>query len=386
MRLRACSPLLLSVVLLSCGGEPKTPAAPSPALPTVTYTVSGMVRDALGTPLEAARVSMAIPLSKTGPSFSTETDATGRYRGNLAAGSHYTLYAQRPGFENFYRTDVSISADTLLDDVTLRPGVQVSGKVSEAGVGPLDDATIEVVSGPNAGRSTLTGHPISGQYVLDHLSPGEFKLRASKSGYETVEQTVQATTNTNLNFSMKWSYGTCLQSVAPVSFAPYPSAGGTESAMVDANAGRSWTATSDAPWIQLLSSATRTGSGQVTFRVQPHAVGDKEPRKGAVMIRCMASEGQNIWITQSPDCQVRLDSASPAVFGGAGGTGQVSVRTGTTGCHWEATSQTDWMYIVGVRSGRGDSYVQFVVNANPTRQERTGLIVVGETTWEVRQR
>jgi hypothetical protein len=106
------------------------------------------------------------------------------------------------------------------------------------------------------------------------------------------------------------------------------------------------------------------------------------------MIRCSSSGGQNVWISQNPDCQVRLQAApdSPETFSAAGGVGHLWVQTGTPGCHWNARSQADWMHIVGVNDWRGNLEVRFVVKENPTRVGRTGLIVVGETSWQVTQR
>jgi hypothetical protein len=63
------------------------------------------------------------------------------------------------------------------------------------------------------------------------------------------------------------------------------------------------------------------------------------------------------------------------------------VRTGTVGCLWRASSETDWISIVGVNAWHGDfeGGPAFVVKPNQTGFERTGLIVVGETPWQVKQ-
>ena len=187
---------------------------------------------------------------------------------------------------------------------------------------------------------------------------------------------------------LKWSYGTCLQSVAPVLFDSYPSAGGTGTVTVSASAGRHWTAVPDSPWIEVPSPA-QVGSAQVIFRVLPHPGGATLPRRGAVQIRCSESEGQNVWVSQNPGCQVRLESAadSPAVFGAGGGTGHLLLSVGTPTCRWQFTSQTDWIRTVGITSWNGDlsSGVHFVVASNPTGRERTGTIVVGDTPWQVTQ-
>ena len=383
-------------LLTSCGGnEVGSSASPSPVVPTptppgapaTTYTVSGTVVDGDGKPVEGATVFVGVPDPRRGgATFSTTTDAQGRFRGALPSGSFYSFQVSKPGYESVSRMGVSVSGDTVLD-VTLNVGIRIFGNVTEAGVvGPLDDVTIEVLSGPSAGRSALTGQP-PGKYLLEHVLPGEFTLRARKTGYDPVEQTVRATTDTFIDFSLKWAYGTCLQSVTPVTFDPYPSAGGTETVTVRANAGRSWAVTADS-WIEIHTSATATGSGPVVFRVL--ANGSPLPRRGAVMIRCGASEGQNVWITQNAACRLSLESApdSPAVFDSAGGIGHLLLHVDAPACRWSFRSQTDWIHTTGITDWTGDVLggVSFAVSPNGTGMERVGTVVVGETAWQVRQR
>ena len=387
--------LLGPIVALACGsGEQKPALSPTPAasapISLLMYTISGTVHDDVGKPVADASVAAGAPFltaSKAVPGFFTKTDAAGQYQGRLAKGT-YTLFVNKPGFDSFSRADISLSADIVID-VTLRPGVIVAGKVIEAGVGPLDDATVEVTSGTNAGRRTLTGHPIPGQYFLDHILPGDFTLRVSKAGYDSVQQNVHAVDTTTVDFSIKWAYGTCLRSVGPVLFDFYPSGGGTETVTVAANAGRSWTATPDVPWVELISPSRQAGAAQINFRVQPNPSGAIERRRGAVMIRCSVSEGQNVWISQMPDCAVRLQAEpdTPSTFGSAGGIGHLLLQVGTPGCRWEARSDVDWMHTAGISSWSGDppTAIAFVVMRNSTGSDRTGHIVVGETRWEVKQ-
>ena len=392
-RMKAWHPLVFGLLLVSCGsGEVSTPASPSAQAASigsaVTYRVSGTVMDGEGGPVAGAEVFVGVISKSPAPRFSTATDAAGTFSGALPSGS-YELLVRKPGYEEVTRS-VSISGDTVFN-LTMPMGIRVFGTVTEVGVGPLDDATVEVISGPSAGRNTLTGHPIPGQYFLERVLPGEFTLRARKAGYDTVEQTVRATATVgNVDFSLKWSYGTCLVSVMPLSFDPYPSAGGTETVTVSATAGRQWTVAPDSPWIEVLSPATQTGSGQVRFRLLPNSSGATLPRRGALMIRCSGSEGQNVWINQNPGCDVHLESApdSPAVFGPAGGIGHLLLRVGTPSCRWRFTSQTDWIRTSGISQGSGDlpGGVFFVVASNPTGVERTGTVVVAEASWQVTQR
>jgi hypothetical protein len=352
------------------------------------YQVSGTVRDGDGAPVPGASVFVGVLSKWPAPRFSTTTDAAGAFHGELPAGS-YRANITKPGYDDVFR-EVSVAGDTTLN-LTLLVGIDVSGNVSELGVGPLNDAIVEIISGPNAGQSTMTGRAIPGRYSLQLVRPGEFTLRVRKNGYEPVQRTVQAAVDIyDVDFSLKWAYGACLQSVAPVTFDPYPSAGGTQSVTVSAAAGRTWTATPDSPWLEVLSPAAQTGSGQVTFRVLPNPAGATAPRRGALMIRCSASEGQNVWVNQIPPCNIRLESApdSPAVFGPSGGIGHLLLHVGTPGCQWKYTSQTEWIRTTGISSWSGDlsSGVYFVVGENPTGIERTGTVIVGETAWQVRQR
>jgi hypothetical protein len=393
--------VIAAVLVASCGGDspapiptgpppvitpPSTPAPPAPT-PAPTFVVSGTVRDDRGAPVAGAQVYGGALYSKTGPGFSTTTTAAGAYSGSLPAGT-WQLSVSRPGFDTYISNSFQVVASTTVD-VTLKPGVLVHGRVAEQDVGPLAGARIEVLSGPNAGQSTVTGPPgVPGSYGLNVL-PGEFRIRASKEGYEPVERLVTAFANTTVDFTLKWAYGSCLRSVAPVLFDRYRSAGGEEIVAVDVNAGKTWTATPDQPWITVTSPSQQTASGRVAFRILPHPRGAVEPRKGAIMIRCSASEGQNVWVVQNPDCQVDLTPHpdTPSMFPAAGGIGRLRVRTGTPGCRWRSEGAVDWIRSTGVSDWPGDfDSVAFVVSENHTGAMRTGSFVVGETVWTVTQR
>lgn len=388
--------VVASVLVLSCGGdktvptptEPTvtTPAPAPPSPPAPTFVVSGTVRDDRGAPVADATVYGGALYSKTGPIFSSTTDAAGTYRGSIRAGT-WQLLVSKPGFDTYTSSSFQVSADTTVD-VTLKPGVTVSGRVFEQDVGPLTGARVEVLDGPNAGESTRTGPPgVPGSYGL-HVLPGEFRIRASKEGYEPVERTVNATVNATADFTLKWAYGSCLRSVAPVLFDAYRSAGGDEAVVVDVNPGRTWTATPDQSWMTVASPSPQTGSGRVAFRILPYPVGAIERRNGVIMIRCSASEGQNVWIVQNPDCQIQLEALpdSPPVFPATGGTGHLSVRTGTPRCHWHSQGGVEWIRSVGINDWYGDLNIYFVVSENHTGASRTGRFLVGETVWPVTQR
>jgi hypothetical protein len=139
-----------------------------------------------------------------------------------------------------------------------------------------------------------------------------------------------------------------------------------------------------------VSGDSLPGSGHLMFHVLSNPAGPTLPRRGALMIRCRGSEGQNVWVNQNPACQVRLESApdSPQVFSAAGGIGHLVLHVGTPSCRWQFTSQTEWIRTSGISQWSGELSVGvfFVVSSNATGRERTGTVVVGETPWQVTQR
>lgn len=57
--------------------------------------------------------------------------------------------------------------------------------------------------------------------------------------------------DTRLEIPLKWAYGSCLTSVAPLLFERVPAAGARENVAVQAQGRRSWTATPNVSWISV---------------------------------------------------------------------------------------------------------------------------------------
>lgn len=341
----------------------------------------GSVRDPLGAPLPGVRISVMIgKYGRTGAS-----DGGGAYRvAGIPRGSAYLVYVARDGYDTVSAT-VTLDAAETRADFTLTPGIVVGGRVTEPGAGPLEGVRVEAVAGANAGQSTVSNE--RGNYSL-HLLPGRVTLRAGKPGYSTSDQTLDLAAGATVDFALTASYGNCLLTVAPLLFDPFPSSGGQGSIAVDANPSRYWTAESDQPWVDVQGVARRAGPGVVQFRVSPSAPGATDNRSALLRVGCSAGEGQNVRLSQLPDCQTTVTWAegSPSSFTAEGGTGHVLVRTGTPGCHWQAVSRNDWIRTVGVNDWYGDLEAYFTVLPNATGAARTGSIVIGEAVWEVRQR
>jgi hypothetical protein len=77
---------------------------------------------------------------------------------------------------------------------------------------------ITVTSGPNVGVQTTSTGPWTVASNCRRCCTGDFTIRASKAGYDGVDRMVHATSDTYLgDVTLKWAYGSCLASAAPVS-------------------------------------------------------------------------------------------------------------------------------------------------------------------------
>ncbi len=355
-------------------------------------TLSGTVKDDLGSPVEGASVEA------TAVRRGAQTDASGRYViTELPDGFTSAISVSKWGYQSVSKGPVTVLTDMVVD-FTMPRGVRLYGTVREAGVGTLAGATVEIISGPGAGQVVTS--TLSGAYQTPWLLPGTFTLRASKIGYDPVEHTVTTAFSTLLDFALTRSYGSCLALVSPVVFDPFPSAGGDVATSVTANPGRGWTASSNDSWIQVLSGASGTGpaTGTLRFRVLS-SEGNADIRRGAIAIRCAGAEGESAWgqdvrVAQFPACHAHVEWApsSPTVFPPSGGipplTGLVRVTTGTPNCYWRATTDADWIHLswAPYPEEHGDGSVTFSLDVNATGRDRTATIVIAEVPWSVTQK
>src|SRR2546422_5282112 len=380
-RFFACALLL---ALVGCGSEtPTNTTSPTPVPQHGPYTLSGAVRDEAGAPLQGAEVYVGYDPRRPGFGEAT-TDLQGHYLVSGLFARRQPVYVSKPGYLRI--SEMIEIAEGAVKDFTLRPGLIVSGRTVEAGVGPLNGVTITVTSGPNAGVQTTSGGPLGG-FSLPPVLLGDFTIRASKASYDSVDRAVHATADTHLeDITLKWAYGSCLTSVGPVLFDRVPAAGATASVAIETQGAHNWTAKPNVPWVNVVSNASTSGSATLQFQVQPNPIGALDIRSGAIEIRCRETEGQNIWITQMVNCQttVEPDAKTPRVFPAQGGIGRLLVRFGVPGCHSRDYSEVDWMFLAGVSSYLSGE-LNFGVLRNPTSVERTGAIVVGETRWTVKQ-
>lgn len=163
----------------------------------------------------------------------------------------------------------------------------------------------------------------------------------------------------------------------PIAISPteqsFPPGGGSGGLDVSAPAACGWTAVSQAPFLTVVSGASGTGNGWVSFTVEANP--DTAPRTGTLLVA-----GRTFTVTQE-GCSYTLSSTSQS-FPARGGTGSFQV-TAPAGCAWAATSD-DAFVTVGT-SGNGDGTVEYSVAANPDRSPRTGSIHLADQTFTVSQ-
>ena len=184
--------------------------------------------------------------------------------------------------------------------------------------------------------------------------------------------------------------GICQYSVAPVDLS-ICMPGGSLTAMVTTQAGCTWSATTDAPWVTVRSGATGSGTGAITLSIPDNY---DAPRLGVVMVRWPTPTlGQNVRVAQA-GCRYAV--SDPALsFAAAGGTGSFSViqqsEPTTCGgptqdrCVWSAVSNVPWITVAGAMPRAGDDRVTVSVAANGGTAARVGTISVRDKVVTITQ-
>ena len=168
----------------------------------------------------------------------------------------------------------------------------------------------------------------------------------------------------------------CSYSVMPTSVS-IAAAGGTGTPIsVSVSAGCTWAATTSAGWITILTGATGTGNGSVTYSVQANT--------GSARTGTLTVAGQGVTISQSAPCTYNISPMNTSIDK-AGGTGAVSVTT-QAGCTWTAVSNAAWITVSSGSSGTGNGTVNFTVAANATGSDRTGTLTIADRTFTVTEK
>ncbi|MGI8788174.1 MAG: FG-GAP-like repeat-containing protein [Pyrinomonadaceae bacterium] len=173
--------------------------------------------------------------------------------------------------------------------------------------------------------------------------------------------------------AVTFTVGSCVYALDPTS-QNFDNNGGNGSTSVITQAGCSWSAVSNDPWITITGAASGTGTGTLTFAV---AANNGPARAGTITVA-----GQTFVVNQSGGCTYSISPAS-ANFTSAGGTGSFAVTTSNPACTFAATTNASFITITNA-TGTGNGTVTFTVAAN-TGAGRTGTIIVNGQTFTVNQ-
>ncbi len=133
-----------------------------------------------------------------------------------------------------------------------------------------------------------------------------------------------------------------------------------------------WTAVSDVPWIRITSEAGGTGSGTITYEVEPSS--GASSRRGTITVA-----GQQHSIIQQPawlSCDFLVEPTHGSEFGYQGGTGQVRITADQQDCPWTAVSEVPWIRITSDADGIGSGTVTYEVDSYSGASSRQGTITV----------
>jgi hypothetical protein len=168
----------------------------------------------------------------------------------------------------------------------------------------------------------------------------------------------------------------CTYSIAPTSTSQ-PIGGGSGSVTVTTSAPScAWTAESFNSWITIISGATGTGNGTVTFNVASNA--NSAPRNGSLSV---ASHPFQV-LQEGVSCSYSLSSTSAALLQ-SGGQKTVTVSA-PNNCFWGASASVSWIHL-STTDGSGNGSVTITVDANTTGSARRSTLGIAGYDYLVTQ-
>ena len=140
--------------------------------------------------------------------------------------------------------------------------------------------------------------------------------------------------------------------------------------------GCQWSATSQTPWLSVVSGQSGTGAGSVRYRVDANS---SAPRSGALTIG-----DRSFTVNQggTSGCALALGRTERSVPA-SGGTDVVSVN-GTGDCPWAAESRAAWITITSGARGNGPGTVSLNIAPN-SGGPRSGVVIIAGYMYLVTQ-
>src|SRR5439155_10176971 len=152
----------------------------------------------------------------------------------------------------------------------------------------------------------------------------------------------------------------------------------TNSVSVTTAAGCAWSVVNTNSWITILSGASGTGGGIVTYAVDANP--NPVDRTGVVAIA-----DQTFTILQRAVVCTYDISPTNRVHGYAAATNMVSLTT-SSGCSWTVVNTNNWITITSPTSGLGSTIVSYTVASNLSPTDRAGVVMIADQAFNLSQR
>lgn len=170
---------------------------------------------------------------------------------------------------------------------------------------------------------------------------------------------------------------TCTYGVTPksISLPALPPAGTgpffPETIQVTTQQGCAWTATSNAPWLQIGNTQNYTGSQMVSYTIYQNT--SQAVRVGTITVGDAYTQ-QTFTVTQAAQSCVYYVTPATASIPVQGGAASFQV---TTGCSWSASPGVSWIAISApIGTVLANGAVSYTAAANSCMGSRTGVITV----------
>ncbi len=245
----------------------------------------------------------------------------------------------------------------------------------------LPNGTIDTYYSQSITASRMSGTASTGSFafaVIDGSLPSGLSvsqtglLQGIPTSGGVYTFTVQATDTDGMSGANTYTLSVgCSYSINAVSQS-FNSAAGNGTVNVTSITGCPWTAVSNASWITVISGSPGNGSGTLQFAIAANT--------GLARSRTLTIAGQIFTVNQAGGCTFSINPPNQS-FNASAGTGSFAV---SSGCAWNAVSNTPWITITGGAAGTGSGTVNYTVTANSGSQ-RNGSITVGGQTFFVTQ-
>jgi protocatechuate 3,4-dioxygenase beta subunit len=172
-------------------------------------SISGVVRDSAGNPIQGVKVSASESPCCSGSSSAATTSADGSYTVQGLSAGNFTVYFSKNessyvsqylggSTSSFGATVLSVSAGDALTgkDATLATGASISGVVRDSGGNPIEGVSISVNSSPCcSGGSGYAYSASDGSYKVEGLPAGTYSVQFFKQGSPFISQYLGASTS-----------------------------------------------------------------------------------------------------------------------------------------------------------------------------------------------